>query len=76
MMTREQILSEAMSLDPKDREILAEQLWHSIDGTTGEEVAQAWADEIRRRVAVADAHPEDSVPAEDVIERLRAKLKR
>jgi hypothetical protein len=31
-MTREQILAEAMALAPPERELLAEAIWHSVDG--------------------------------------------
>jgi putative addiction module component (TIGR02574 family) len=75
MMTREQILSEAMALDSRERELLAEQLWLSIDGSTREEVEQAWGDEIQRRAEDADEHPEEFRPAEDVGRALRARLK-
>lgn len=75
MMTREQILSEAMSLAPEERELLAEELWLSIDGTTRDEVEQAWAAEIRRRIDEADEHPEDLRSGDEVVAELRAKLK-
>jgi putative addiction module component (TIGR02574 family) len=40
----------ALALPEREREWLAERLWLSVDETTREEAAEAWAREIGRRL--------------------------
>jgi putative addiction module component (TIGR02574 family) len=74
-MTKKQIISEAMSLDPRDREAIAEELLLSVDSATQEEVSDAWAAEIQRRVARADRGEGSSKPVDKIVARLRNKAK-
>jgi putative addiction module component (TIGR02574 family) len=73
-MTRDQIFAEAQSLDPKDRELLAEDLWQSLDETTRNEVNEAWAVEIQRRLQLLDSGQMGTTEAPDVFAKLRAKI--
>ena len=72
-MTREQVLAEAMALDPKDREALMEDLRQvAADGElTPEQLA-----ELRRRVDAARRGEATFVPGEQVMQELRERLGR
>jgi putative addiction module component (TIGR02574 family) len=72
-LTRDQILSEALALDPTSRAELAESLWLSVDEATQAEIDTAWAARVRRRVEDLDAGRAGVKPVEESIERLRLK---
>ncbi len=71
LLTYEQVAQAAMQLSSDERVDLAEKLWVSVD--TPEAIA-AWDEEIARRVAQLDAGEVETVPAEQVIAELRARL--
>jgi putative addiction module component (TIGR02574 family) len=71
-LTYQQVAHAAMQLSPDERADLAEKLWVSVD--TPETVAAAWDTEIACRVAQLDAGEVETVPAEQVITELRARL--
>ena len=48
-----EIFEAALKLDPAERERLAEALWQSIEDQG--EVEAAWVEEIKQRIAAADA---------------------
>jgi putative addiction module component (TIGR02574 family) len=54
-------------LSPEEKLALAGQLWDSVLGAEkpGATLTDAQREELRRRVAHADAHPEDSVSWEE-----------
>ncbi len=63
-MTKEQLLSEALTLPPKERDQLAEQLWQSIrEG----ELAPDQLAELRRRIRAIDQGEMTMVDGEQVI---------
>jgi putative addiction module component (TIGR02574 family) len=72
-LTYQQVAQAAMQLTPDERVDLAEKLWVSVD--TPEAIAAAWDEEIARRVAQLDAGEVETVPAEQVLAELRARLK-
>ena len=72
-LTYEQITAEAMRLSAEERADLADKLWLSVD--TPEEVAAAWDAEIERRVAQIDSGEVETIPFEQVMAGLRAKLR-
>jgi putative addiction module component (TIGR02574 family) len=72
-MTKEQIKSEAMHLEPSEREELAEELLLSIDGPDREAIDAAWLDEARRRDAAYAANRTHVRPVNEVLERLYKK---
>lgn len=74
-LTKEQIKSAALKLDPSDREALAEELLLSIDGAERDEVDSAWLAEARRRDALLAAGKTHANPVEQVIERLTNKAR-
>ena len=73
-LTMEQLKMEAMRLTPEERADLADWLW--ISATPRAEVEAAWEAEIARRVAEIDAGTAKLIPAEEVIEKIEAKLRK
>jgi len=72
-MTKEQVRSAALQLDPLDREALAEELLLSIDGEQSSAIDAAWLEEARRRDEDFLAGRTSGRPVGDVIGRLNAK---
>lgn len=72
-LTYDQVAAEAMQLSAKERADLADKLWASVD--TPEAVAAAWDAEIARRIAQIDSGEVETIPFEEVMAELRAKLR-
>lgn len=73
-MTRLQaIQNEALTLETDERAALVETLMASLD--TPESIEQAWADEVRRRIADIDRGAVQMVPLKDVLAELQAVIK-
>ncbi len=73
----EKLENEALQLSPPERELLIHRLIVSLEGEpedTPEAIAQAWDEEIARRVADMDAGRTKWIPADEVMSRLRAKV--
>ena len=73
-----EIEEQALRLPLKERGELAHRLIVSLDGEpedTPEAIAQAWDEEIARRVAEIDAGTAKLVSHEEVVAKLDAKLK-
>ena len=72
-MTKEQILSEAMTLNPRERDEVAEALWQSIapDELSPEQLA-----EIRRRLDAIDSGQAQFVPGDQVMRELQERFGR
>lgn len=70
-MTREQIFAEAKALDAGDREILAEEIWQTIEPHefTAEQIA-----ELRRRVAEVESGQAELLDGKQVLADLRKRL--
>jgi putative addiction module component (TIGR02574 family) len=75
-MTREQIFEAAKTLDPTDREILVEELWQTLGPRAQAETDAAWAKEAERRIELLDSGQMNSVPADEVLAKLQAKIKK
>ncbi|HET7437367.1 MAG TPA: addiction module protein [Thermoanaerobaculia bacterium] len=69
------IAAEALELPVTARAELASQLLDSLDEVSEEENEQLWAQEAERRYAEYKVGNIDSVPAEEVFARLRARRK-
>lgn len=68
---------QALKLSPQERGELIHRLIVSLKGTpedTPEAIAQAWNEEIARRVADMEAGRTQWVPADEVMTRIRAKI--
>lgn len=73
----EKIENEALQLSPKERGELIHRLIVSLEGRpedTPEAIAQAWDEEIGRRVADMEAGRTEWVPVDEVMSRLRNKI--
>jgi len=73
----EQIEALALGLPPKERGELAHRLIVSLDGEpegTPEEIAEAWEEEIARRVADMEAGRTKWIPAEEVFAEIDALI--
>lgn len=71
--TLKEIEAQALALSPRERGHLIHSLILSLDGPTEEtpeEIAQAWDEEIARRIADMDAGRTEWIPAEEVFARL------
>jgi hypothetical protein len=68
-MTREQIKSAALDLDPAERQALAEEILLSVTGEDRGAIDAAWLAEARRR----DTPGASRKPVDQVIERLQNK---
>lgn len=69
----EELENQALQLSPKERGELIHRLIVSLEGEpddTPEAIAQAWDEEIARRVADMDAGKTVWIPAEEVFARL------
>jgi len=72
-MTKEQIRAEAMTLEEKDREELAQDLFQSVE--TGP-LSTEQREELRRRAEAIDRGDMALIPAEEALKRLRARARR
>ena len=74
----EELEAQALKLSPRERSELVHRLIVSLEGDpedSPEAIAQAWDEEIARRVADMDAGKTVWIPAEDVFARLDALIK-
>jgi putative addiction module component (TIGR02574 family) len=71
-----QVEAQALQLSPDDRARLAELLWQSLDDATENGIAQAWHDELGRRVQALEAGQCELVASDVVMAGLRARLSR
>lgn len=76
-MTRaiSEIEEEIRSLDRPAQERLLRALLEELDGPPDMNADRAWLDEVQRRSAEFDAGRVRAIPAEEVFERVRARLK-
>ena len=74
-LTKQQIKTAAMELDPVEREALAEELLLSISDSEREQIEAEWLDEAKRRDAAFLAGQMTASPVEDVIDRIRRKVR-
>lgn len=77
-VTLEELEAQALKLSIKERSELVHRLIVSIDGEpegTPEEIAKAWEEEIARRVADMDAGRTKWNSMEEVMTKLRARIK-
>ena len=75
-MTRDQLRAEAMALDPKDREVLAEALLLSLTEDDRKAIDAAWLAEVRSREEAFARGESSTSPVDEVITRVRSKARR
>ncbi len=72
-----EIENQALQLSPEERSELIHRLIVSLEGEpedSPEAIAQAWDEEIARRVADMEAGRIQWIPADEVMARLRARI--
>ncbi len=72
-MTKEQVKSAALLLNPLEREALAEELLLSIDGEQSSTIDAAWLEEARRRDGDFSSGRTSGKPVAEAVDRLNAK---
>jgi putative addiction module component (TIGR02574 family) len=72
----EEIREEIRALSTSEKEELLRSLWEELDGPPDPDVEAAWLEEVRRRDLELDRGLVQSIPAEEVLQRLRATLKK
>lgn len=72
-MTREEILNAALQLPDADREALGEALL--THGAIDPDLADAWADDLQRRLDEMDEGRVQLIPADIALERARSHLR-
>ena len=72
-MSIDELMREALQLDPATRAGMARELLNSLESLTDAEVEQLWVEEAVRRDAELDAGTAGTVSAEDALARARAR---
>ena len=70
------VVSEALSLPPRSRAKLAEQLLESLDDPKQKEIDRLWADEVEDRIDAYERGELKVIPGQEVFRRLRPRKKR
>jgi putative addiction module component (TIGR02574 family) len=68
-----EVRSAALSMKPKERAKLAEQLLASLDGPERNEIDAAWAEEIERRIDEMESGKVKGIPAEEVFKKYQRR---
>ena len=74
-MTKDQLLAQAMALDPHERQALADALFASLSGADAAEIDAAWLKESHRRDAAYTRGDEGASRVDEVIERVRSRVR-
>jgi hypothetical protein len=72
----EQIETEALKLGARSRAALAQKLLKSLEPATETDNERAWYDEAERRERELDEGKTDTIPARDVLRRLKSEIGR
>ena len=72
----DQIHEDILALSTSEKEALLRSLWEDLDGPADSGADVAWLEEARRRDHEIDAGLVPSVPADEVLKRLEASLKK
>jgi len=74
-MTIEELKKEALRLAPEGRASLARELLSSLDSLNDAEIEQLWIEEAIRRDKELDSGAVGASPADEVLDRARARRK-
>lgn len=72
-MTADEIMRQALRLDPSARASIAHELLNSLESLSEAEVEQLWLEEADRRSAEIAAGTARLIPAEEAIAQARAR---
>jgi putative addiction module component (TIGR02574 family) len=70
------VVSEALSLPPRSRAKLAEQLLESLDDPKQKEIDRLWADEAEDRIDAYERGELKAIAGQEVFRRLKPRKKR
>jgi putative addiction module component (TIGR02574 family) len=70
------VISDALSLPPRSRAKLAEQLLESLDDPKQREIDRVWADEAEDRIDAYERGELKAIPGQEVFRRLKPRKKR
>ena len=70
------VISDALSLPPRSRAKLAEQLIESLDDPKQKESDRLWADEVEDRIDAYERGELKAIPGEEVFRRMKPRKKR
>ena len=70
------VISDALSLPPRSRAKLAEQLLESLDDPKQKETDPLWADEVEDRIDAYERGELKAIPGEEVFRRMKPRKKR
>jgi putative addiction module component (TIGR02574 family) len=76
MTLRDQIIQQALTLSPEDREYVVDHLERSLPVTDflSDDIAQAWSEEIDRRIAAYDRGETEATDFETAKQQMRHTL--
>ncbi len=70
----EEVISEALSLPPDTRALLADRLLTSLESPQREEIDKLWAEEAERRIRQIETGEVKPIPGEEVFKEIRDSL--
>jgi putative addiction module component (TIGR02574 family) len=70
------VVSDALSLPPRSRAKLAEQLLESLDDPKQKEIDRLWAEEVEGRIDAYERGELRAIPGQEVFRRLKPRKKR
>jgi putative addiction module component (TIGR02574 family) len=70
------VISDALSLPPRSRAKLAEQLLESLNDPKQREIDRLWADEAEDRIDAYERGELKAIPGQEVFRRLKPRKKR
>ena len=73
---RAKVVSDTLSLPPRSRANLAEQLLESLDDPKQKEIDRLWADEVEDRIDAYERGELRAIPGPEVFRRLKPRKKR
>ena len=75
MTTKVKELKElALLLSPEEREILAQEILHSLDNTSLTDIDKAWIEEAEKRYEVYKNGKRKTIPYKQVLENIRKEI--
>jgi putative addiction module component (TIGR02574 family) len=75
MSKKEKILAEALTLPEKQRAVLADDLWFSLNEMTQEQIDRVWFKEIKRRWGEYERGEAKALPMDQVMREARQRLR-
>ena len=74
-MTANDLESEVLKLDPKERARIAQRLLESLETLSENEIESLWYQEAERRDRALDEDPSRVIPADEVMREARARVR-